>query len=114
MPTGTSYMQLMDAIAQYYGSGSDQWLEVAKYGTTADDFVAIVDQLPNYRVVTNQAGNVIGYEAINTETVVNSASVINSNAASTTTTLQTPATVTVSEQTGKVVAQKGITGATGM
>ena len=114
MPAGTPFMGLLEAIEQYYGSGSDQWLEVAKYGTTADDFMSIVDQLPNYRVITNKAGNAIGYEAINTETVVNSASAINSNAASTTTTLQTPATVTVSQETGKVIAQKGVTGATGL
>ena len=42
--TGTPYQELLTAIAEYYGSGSDQWLQVAKYGPTADDFIEIVNQ----------------------------------------------------------------------
>ena len=112
MPTmyATPFQEFLDAVAQYYGSGSDQWVEIAKYGTASDDFVSIVNQLPNYSVVTNKAGDIIGYQKVGVETVSSAASAVNSNIAGTSTTLQTPATVTVSQETGKVVATKGVTG----
>lgn len=112
--TGTPYQELVDAIANYYGSGSDQWLQVAKYGTTADDFIDIVNQLPNYQIVTNKAGDVIGYQKIDALTSVNSASVVDSNVINAPVKVTTPATVTTSQTTGEVVASKGISTASGV
>lgn len=108
---GTPYQELIQAIADYYGSGSDQWLQVAQYGTTADDFIEIVNQLPNYQVVTNKAGDIISYQKIDTLSSVNSASVIDSNVVNAPVKVSTPATVTTSQ--GEVVASKGITTASG-
>lgn len=108
---GTPYQELIQAIADYYGSGSDQWLQVAQYGTTADDFIEIVNQLPNYQVVTNKAGDIISYQKIDALPSVNSASVIDSNVVNAPVKVSTPATVTTSQ--GEVVASKGITTTSG-
>lgn len=116
MPTtlGTPYQDLIQAIADYYGSGSDQWLQVAQYGTNADDFIDIVNQLPNYEVVTNKAGDIISYQKIDSIAVSNSASVIDSNVVTAPIKVSTPATTTVSTETGTVVASKGITTTSGL
>lgn len=111
--TGTPYQELLTAIADYYGSGSDQWVQVAKYGTTADDFIDIVNQLPNYQVVSNKAGDIISYQKIDSIAVSNSASVIDSNVVTSPVKVSTPATVATDSQTGKVVATKGISTASG-
>ena len=110
---GTPYQELIQAIADYYGSGSDQWLQVAQYGTTADDFIEIVNQLPNYQVVTNKAGDIISYQKIDSISVSNSASAIDSNVVTSPVKVSTPATVTTNPQTGTVTATKGISTATG-
>lgn len=112
--SGTPYQELIQAIADYYGSGSDQWLQVAQYGTTADDFIEIVNQLPNYQVVTNKAGDIISYQKIDALPSVNSASVIDSNVVNAPVKVSTPATVTTVEGTGAVVASKGVATASGL
>ena len=109
---GTPYQELIQAIADYYGSGSDQWLEVAKYGVKADDFIDIVNQLPNYEVVTNKAGDIIGYQKIDSLTLSNPASAVNSNVTTAPVKVSTPATVV--ESSGEVVASKGIATTSGL
>lgn len=111
---GTPYQELIQAIADYYGSGSDQWLQVAQYGTTADDFIEIVNQLPNYQVVTNKAGDIISYQKIDALPSVNSASIVDSNVINAPVKVSTPATVTTVEGTGEVVASKGVATASGL
>lgn len=111
---GTPYQELIQAIADYYGSGSDQWLQVAQYGTTADDFIEIVNQLPNYQVVTNKAGDIISYQKIDALSSGNSASIIDSNVVNTPVTVTTPATVTTSQTTSEVMASKGIATSSGL
>lgn len=112
--TGTTpYQELIQAIADYYGSGSDQWLQVAQYGTTADDFIDIVNQLPNYEIVSNKTGDIIGYQKFDALPSANSVSVVDSNIVNAPVKVSTPATVTTVEGTGEVVASKGITTASG-
>ncbi len=112
--TGTPYQELVDAIANYYGSGSDQWLQVAQYGTSADDFVNIVNQLPNYQVITNKAGDVISYQKIDALTSSNIAGAVDSNVVNTSVKMSTPGTVTTDVTTGNVVASKGIATSSGL
>lgn len=108
---GTEYQQLLSAVADYYGAGSDQWLQIAQYGTSAPDFLKIMKQVPNYNVVVSQSGKVLGYErfdSINTSSV---ASQINSNVQSgsySAVKVRTPATTGTDSVTGNVTAQKGI------
>lgn len=101
-----SYMEFVDAVGQYYGIGSDQWLEIARYGQTSEQFLEIVDQLPGYRAVVSQSGKVIGYEQISDIMSSTTSSAINSNVPSTVVQNSYPATVDVVE--GEIVAEKGI------
>lgn len=112
--TGTPYQELVDAIANYYGSGSDQWLQVAKYGTSADDFIDIVNQLPNYQVITNKAGDVISYQKIDALSSSNIAGAVDSNVVNTSVKMTTPGTVTTDVTTSEVVASKGIATSSGL
>lgn len=58
---GTQYQQLCEAVKNYYGAGSDQWLEIAQYGVGADDFYNIVSQVPGVNVTLAKDGSVLGY-----------------------------------------------------
>lgn len=58
---GTQYQQLCDAVKNYYGAGSDQWLEIAQYGVAADNFTSIVSQVPGVNVQYAKDGSVLGY-----------------------------------------------------
>lgn len=55
------YYDMLNAIEKYYGTTSDVYGEVLKYGTRADDFVNIAKQVPGLEVVTNKKGQVISY-----------------------------------------------------
>lgn len=56
----TTYLDFIDAVKSYYGSGSDQWSEIAKYGLNADDAVNILKQVPDVEVIQNANGTVRG------------------------------------------------------
>ena len=58
---GTQYQQLCEAVKNYYGAGSDQWLEIAQYGVTATNFKNIVSQIPGVNVTVAKDGSVLGY-----------------------------------------------------
>lgn len=58
---GTQYQQLCEAVKNYYGAGSDQWLEIAQYGVGASDFKNIVSQVPGVNVTVAKDGTVLGY-----------------------------------------------------
>lgn len=114
---GTPYQEFLSAVESYYGAGSDQWLQIAKYGTSADDFAAIVNQLPDYNVVVSQSGKVLGYEKFNSiNSTASTASNINSNlqaGAQTAVKVRTPATTGTNATTGKVEAVKNVTNSSG-
>lgn len=102
-----SYLEFVQAVQDYYGYGSDQWLEIAQYGRSADHFIEIANQLPGYQVTYDQSGSVIKYEQLFDSVSSGDASIINSNAPSTVVQNSYPATVDVVE--GEIVAEKGIT-----
>ena len=58
---GTQFQQLCEAVKNYYGAGSDQWLEIAKYGVRSEDFLTIVKQVPGVTVTVAKDGSVLGY-----------------------------------------------------
>ena len=60
----TTYLDLVDAVKNYYGSGSDQWLEIAKYGISSDNASSILKQLPNVETTVSSSGKVINYSII--------------------------------------------------
>lgn len=56
----TTYLDFIDGVKSYYGSGSDQWTEIAKYGLNADDAVNILKQVPDVEIIQNANGSVRG------------------------------------------------------
>lgn len=119
MSVGTSYQQLLDAVASYYGTGSDQWVAIAQYGLQADNAAQILAQTPNVSTIVSKSGNVISYtvDGVASTAAQGAAATINSNTQTAlmtqTTKLKIPANTTVA-QTGEVVATSGAkTAATG-
>lgn len=79
MSTAT-YSDILDAVASYYGSGSDQWLKVAQYGIATEEGRQIIKQVPGVNVTYSSSGNVLGWNITQPfESPVNPASLIDSN-----------------------------------
>lgn len=57
----TSFMDLIDAVGNYYGVGSDQWAEIAKYGITAENADSILRQTAYVDTVVSKDGKVLSY-----------------------------------------------------
>ena len=105
----TEYFQLLDAVEQYYGSGSDQWLEIAKYGITSDNAESILSQVPGVNIVKNSSGKIRSYNFNATENVVSSAATaVNSNTSPILKSFDVPANTgveTVTTPAGETVTQ---------
>lgn len=56
----TTYLDFIDGVKSYYGVGSDQWAEIAKYGLNADNAVNILQQVPDVEIIKNANGTVRG------------------------------------------------------
>lgn len=56
----TTYLDFIDGVKSYYGSGSDQWAEIAKYGLKADNAVEILSQVPDVELIKNSNGTLRG------------------------------------------------------
>lgn len=55
------YQDVLGAVENYYGAGSDQWVEFAKYGINADNLEQTLSQIPGVNVYKNNAGKITGY-----------------------------------------------------
>lgn len=51
---------VLGAIGAYYGTGSDQWVEFAKYGLTADNLYDTLKHVPDVNIITSNSGKVLG------------------------------------------------------
>lgn len=58
---GTEYNKLLQVVKAYYGSGSDQWAEIAKYGISSEKAYDILKSVPNVDIVYNKNGSVRSY-----------------------------------------------------
>lgn len=111
---GTTYQKIQQAVADYYGSGSDAWARIyaGAGGYYSPEAAQIIQQVPGVSVTYSNSGQVLGYSYANPYPAAgSSASVINSN-------LQTgsygtgsfsnsiPSTVVDNGQ-GQLVAQSG-------
>lgn len=56
----TTYLDFLDGVKSYYGTGSDQWVEIAKYGLKADNAFDILSQIPEVDIIKNSNGTVRG------------------------------------------------------
>lgn len=102
----TDYQQLLDAVEQYYGSGSDQWAEIAKYGIASDKAESILSQVPNVNIVKNSNGTIRSYNLKVTENVADPT--INSNTSPIIKSFEVPSNSgieTVTSGTGEAVKQ---------
>ena len=57
----STYLDMLGAVENYYGSGSDQWLEIAKYGISADNAESILSQVPGINLIKNSNGTIRSY-----------------------------------------------------
>jgi hypothetical protein len=51
---------VLDAVGSYYGTGSDQWVEFAKYGLQADNLYDTLKHVPGVDIVYTNSGKVVG------------------------------------------------------
>ena len=108
MATGSdTYFEVLEAIKNYYGSGSDQWVEIAKYGIASDKAESILHQVPGVDIIKNADGSIRSYTYNAIESISNSASTINSNALSTQVKTKIPANMGVDSSTGNLTLKSG-------
>lgn len=115
---GTQFQQLCEAVKNYYGAGSDQWLEIAKYGVRSDDFLTIVKQVPGVTVTVAKDGSVLGYsmnEVVSTgapgQTVaefLNSNTMGGTNSAANSASVNIPASTGIASGGTNATAQSGV------
>lgn len=104
----TEYQQLLDAVEKYYGSGSDQWAEIAKYGIASDKAESILSQVPGVNIVTNSNGTIRSYNLTAAENVVSSAEqAVNSNVPAVVKSFDVPANTAI-DAAGKMTFTSGM------
>lgn len=102
----TDYQQLLDAVEKYYGAGSDQWEEIAKYGISSENAESILSQVPGVTIVKNAGGNIRSYNFQASENVASSA--VNSNVPAVIKSFEVPANTgveTITTPAGETVKQ---------
>lgn len=69
MSAKTTYLDFLDAVKKYYGSDSDEWVEISKYGLKADNAIEILRQVPNVDILQNSDGSIrsIAYKNFSTK-----------------------------------------------
>lgn len=51
---------VLEAVGSYYGTGSDQWVEFAKYGLQADNLYDTLKHVPGVDIVYTDSGKIVG------------------------------------------------------
>lgn len=75
------WYQLLNAVANYYGSGSDQWATISQYGISSTEATSILKQIPGVNIVSNADGSVRSFSFSQiTENTAQLPSTVNSNA----------------------------------
>lgn len=112
----TEYYGMLNAVENYYGSGSDQWLQIAKYGINADNAESILKQVPGVQLIKNSDGSIRSYTYnafSSTKSDSSIAGELNSNLQSgtasiaNTTKIKIPSNMGVNE-TGKLTLKSGM------
>ena len=109
------YTQMLDLVAQYYGSGSDQWLKVTgAQGASADELLAILKQTPGVETLVTESGQYAGWRLASQESygvVSNVGSLVNSNTAGGAASVQSSGLIQVpgqfAESAGTVAVKSG-------
>lgn len=79
----STFTELLDGVASYYGSGSDEWAfiaqRVAQSGVTPD-VIPLIQQVPGVTITRSASGKILGYDYANPfPTAGSAASIIDSN-----------------------------------
>lgn len=112
----SSYYDLVQAIANYYGVGSDQWLSIVTQGISSADAYNILKQVPNVEIAVSESGKVLSYSvnSIGTATSTSIGSVANSNllpsVVESSNIIEVPGEF-VAQEAGKVSVKSGIASA---
>ena len=109
------YSQMLDLVAQYYGSGSDQWLKVAgAQSASADELLTILKQTPGVETLVTESGQYAGWRLASQESygaVSNVGSLVNSNTVGGSASVQTSGLIQVpgqfTESVGNVTVKSG-------
>lgn len=110
----TTYSQLMEGVAQYYGAGSDPWLQVAQYGVNADT-LKYIEQVPGVSIFRSTSGKYLGYDyKIPFQGTTNPLGTVNSNVpngayGTSSYELSIPGNVVVDSQSTETVIESGAT-----
>lgn len=76
----SSFLDLVDAVGAYYGTGSDQWNTIAQGGINSPEALDIIRQVPGVNVTTSNSGQILGYDFENAfPSSAPASSAINSN-----------------------------------
>ena len=57
-----SFLDLTDAVASYYGAGSDQWVQIAQYGINSPQAIEILKQVPGVNLTVSNSGKILGWD----------------------------------------------------
>lgn len=105
----TPYMELMEAVTQYYGAGSDEWMEIQRHGVSAPHLEEILSNIPGVSIVKNLDGSIRSFNFAATENITPIAeTAVNSNVPAVMQTFDVPATTGIQEVTnaaGETVEQ---------
>lgn len=109
------YSQMLDLVAQYYGSGSDQWLKVAgAQSASADELLTILKQTPGVETLVTESGQYAGWRIASQESygaVSSVGSLVNSNTVGGSASVQTSGLINVpgqfTESVGNVTVKSG-------
>lgn len=108
----STFLDLLDGVAAYYGSGSDEWVKIAQGGVTAQT-IPIIQQVPGVTITRSASGSILGYDYANPfPQTPSAATIIDSNAQSgsyglTSFTSSIPATAVTDPVTGTTTMQSG-------
>lgn len=58
----SSFLDLVDAVGAYYGTGSDQWQIIAQGGINSPEALDIISQVPGVNVTVSNSGKILGYD----------------------------------------------------
>lgn len=116
-----TYFQMLQAVENYYGAGSDQWLTMANWtGYQSTEVANILQQVPGITTYTNEAGELLSYSLEASPSyytaaqaaAAEAAGAINSNAVAAETAVQNlaiPANVVEGATAGTVEISSGAT-----
>lgn len=57
-----NFLDLTDAVAAYYGAGSDQWRQIAQYGISSPEAIEILKQVPGVNLTISESGKILGWD----------------------------------------------------